>query len=169
VKHLTWHHIVVAIAFTLATGDFLIVHAQQQTVPTPLQKLPLRPRQPGGYLNATLGTYLTIEGVLYDGKGKVESNSLMVDTVNGKKLDKPLLMLVQNVRLPAKTRCVLAGYEDGAMIGIPPAVQLAFKQQGRKDVPMSPTPYQWRPYFVPLIAIEPQGLEITTHWVITKR
>ena len=60
-------------------------------------KIPLQPRQPGGYLSDSLGTYLTIEGVLYDGNGKVESNSLVVDTVDGKRLEEPALILKKNV------------------------------------------------------------------------
>ena len=80
-------------------------------------KIPLQPRQPGGNLSNNLGTYLTIEGVLYDCNGKVESNSIVVDTVNGKRLEEPVLILIKNVRLPGKERCVLKGNELGAMIG----------------------------------------------------
>lgn len=84
------------------------------------EELPLTPRQPSGYLVA-LGTYFTIEGVLYDGGGKVESNTLVVEIVDGKRLDKPIQILVKNARIPPKVRCVLKGYELGEMIGRPPA------------------------------------------------
>ena len=120
-----------------------------------------RPRQPGGLLGDTLGIYLTIEGVLYDGKGKVESNTLMVDTVDGKKLDTPIGILIHNVRrLPAKSRCVLKGYELGAMIGTPPAVPAATVEQGKEYVERSAAAWRWRPYFVVLISAEPADLEL---------
>ncbi len=98
-------------------------------VPKPaeaLNKIPLQPRQPGGYLSDSLGTYLTIGGVLYDGNGKVESNSLVVITVDGKRLEEPVLIFVKHVRLPGSQRCVLKGYELGAMIGsLPRFVRLS--------------------------------------------
>lgn len=167
-KHRKWIQLVVALAVVLAAGDVLFVNAQQQKTPTRRQTLPLRPKQPGGYLSSRLGEYLTIEGVRYEGNGKVESNSLVVDMVNGEKLEKPLVIVVRNIRLPAKTRCVLSGYEDGEMIGIPPAVQEAFKRVGRTDIPMSSKGYQWRPYFVPLSAVQPRDLKIESPWDITK-
>jgi hypothetical protein len=66
-------------------------------------------------------SYRTIEGLLYDGNGKVESNTLVVDVVDGKRLDKPIYIRVKNTRIPPKVRCVLKGYELGEMIGRPPA------------------------------------------------
>ena len=134
---------------------------QSQVVPGGTQVKSVRPRQPGGLLGDALGTYRTIEGVLYDGRQeKVESNTLLVDTVDGKKLEKPIGVLIRNVRpVPAKTRCVLKGYESGEMIGEPPAVSDAAKEQGTKHVPESPV-WGWHPYFVVLIAAEPKGLEL---------
>ena len=41
------------------------------------------PKQPGGVLKEQLGEYLTIEGTLVQG-GKVETGTILVDTVNGK-------------------------------------------------------------------------------------
>jgi hypothetical protein len=120
------------------------------------------PRQPGGFLGE-LGTYLTIEGVLVKGL-KVESPALLVDTVNGKKLDKPVPLHVRNVRnLPAKQRCVLKGYELGGMIGRPPAEYAAAREQGQDAEELAKRDalvWQWRPYFVALIAVEPEGLEL---------
>jgi hypothetical protein len=120
-----------------------------------------RPRQPGGQLRAPLGEYRTIEGVLAVG-GKVETGTLLVDTVEGRKLDQPVRVLVHNLRnlLPPNQRCVLKGYETGAMIGVPPAALAAAEEQGRTDVYPSPVEFQWRPYFVALIVIEPEGLEL---------
>lgn len=122
---------------------------------------PVRPRQPGGLLGDSLGDYLTIEGVPYDGAGKVEGNTLMVDTLNGKKLDKPIGILIHNVRrLQARQRYVLKGYELGQMIGTPPAVRVATEELGQKYVEQSAAGWRWRPYFVVLIPVEPQGLEL---------
>src|SRR2546425_5049390 len=78
------------------------------------------PRQPGGVLGDQLGEYLTVEGVRAEG-GKVGTRTLLVDTVGGKKLAKPVPVWVHNLDLPAKQRCVLKGYESGEMIGTPPA------------------------------------------------
>ncbi|HEY2838174.1 MAG TPA: hypothetical protein VGJ26_03445, partial [Pirellulales bacterium] len=118
-----------------------------------------------------LGEYLTIEGVKDEG-GKVEYGSLVVDTVNGKKLDKPISIMVtgayiadHNLRpasldLSAKQRCVFKGFESGSMIGVPPAILAAAKEQGWKETPMSPVGWQWRPHFVALIVVEPKELAL---------
>jgi hypothetical protein len=126
-------------------------------------------RQPGGVLGHELGTYLTIEGVKAEGV-KIETNTLLVDTVNGKKLDKPVLIGVRlcdfnatrydievNHLMPLKVRCVYKGFESGGMIGIPPAVYDAAKELGREEVPMSPAAWQWRPHFIALIAVKPEA------------
>ncbi len=128
------------------------------------------PRRPGGLLRDQLGEYLTIEGVLAEG-GKIETGTLMVDTVDGKKLDKPVPVLIHNLNAPinrlrglAKQRFVLKGYESGEMIGVAPAVWAAAKEQGWTDVNPSPVDWQWRPYFVALVAVEPEGLELAKPW-----
>ena len=121
----------------------------------------LGPRQPGGVLGDHLGNYLTIEGVPLD-VGKVEAGTLLVDTVGGKKLDKPIPVLIRNFRLPTKQRCVLKGYESGGMIGTAQAVYAAAKEQGRNDVAPSQVGFRWRPYFVALIVVEPRELEPPT-------
>ncbi len=130
-KHSTIPSVICAMMLTVAGGGSLLTFAQKPDAKEAAQQLPLTPRQPGGFIKEQLGIYLSIEGVLYDGNGKVESNSLVVDTVDGKKLDKPLLILVRNVRLPAKTRCILKGYELGAMIGRPGAEYAAYKELGK--------------------------------------
>ncbi len=135
------------------------------------EKLPLVPRQPTGFLG-TLGTYHTIEGVLYEGDGKLESNTLVVEIVDGKRLDKPIHLLVKNTRIPSKVRCVLKGYELGEMIGRPPAEYDLTKELGGAPNELAKrdaTVWRWRPFLVPLIATEPKGLEVSTEWGITKR
>ena len=129
----------------------------------PAERPSSRPRWPGGFLGDTLGEYLTIEGVPSDGRGKVESNTLVVDTLNGKKLDRPIPIRVRNVRLPAEGRCVLKGYELGEMIGRPPAEYAAAKEQGKDPDELArfdQTAWRWRPYFVVLIAVSPKELEV---------
>jgi hypothetical protein len=146
---------------------------QPPVAPAGAQAEAVRPRQPGGRLGDQLGKYLTIEGVRVEG-GKVETGTLLVDTVNGRKLDRPVPVVVRahdfNATrfdlptafvLPPRRRCVLKGFESGEMIGVPQAVRDAAKELGREDVPMSPAAaWQWRPYFVALIVVEPKGLEL---------
>lgn len=144
----------------------------QLAVPSGVAKAEtIRPRQPGGLLRDQLGAYLTIEGVKAE-DGKIETGTLLVDTVDGKKLDKPISLVIRGayvvndnlqparLDLPAKHRCVFKGFESGEMIGVPPAVQAAAAEQGWKGVPISPAQWQWRPYFVALIVVEPEGLEL---------
>ena len=123
----------------------------------------VRPRSPGGLFTDQLGTYLTIEGVLAVGL-KVETPALLVDTVGGKKLDKPIAITIQNISaLPAKQRCVFKGYELGKMIGRPPAEYDAAKEQGQDAAELvkgDALTWQWRPYFVVLKVVEPKGLEL---------
>jgi len=158
-KRLAYPKIVRATAALCIIGISSVLVAQPPNASERPQKLPVRPRQPGGILKDSLGIYLTIEGTLYDGKGKVESNTLVVDTVDGNKLDETVMVLVRNLRLPAKTRCILKGYELGAMIGSPPALRQASKEQGQEYVEQSAAAWRWRPYFVPLLVVEPLGLE----------
>jgi len=146
------------------------VSAQTVAQTKQIEKLPQRPRQPTGHLGP-LGTYRTIEGVLYAGRGKVESNTLVVDVVDGKRLEKPIHILIKNARIPPKVRCVLKGYELGEMIGRPPAEYALTKELGRDPNELArrdATAWRWRPFFVPLIATGPKGLEISTKWGRTK-
>jgi hypothetical protein len=116
------------------------------------------PRQPSGVgvLGERLGAYLAIEGTRAE-RGKVGVRTLLVDAIGGKKLAKPVAIWVENLDLPAEQRCVLKGYESGRMIGTPPAVFAAAKEQGR-EVSGSQAVWQWQPYFVALIVVEPEGL-----------
>jgi hypothetical protein len=117
------------------------------------------PREPGGVLGARLGEYLTVEGVRAE-DGKVGTHTLVVDTVGGRKLARPVPIWAHNLDLPAGKRCVLKGYESGEMIGTPPAVLAAAREQGRTDVGEGQAAWQWHPHFVALIVVEPKGLEI---------
>ena len=154
----------VAMTIPVAFGQRPVASDDRNTVT-------VRPRQPGGLLGDQLGTYLTIEGVKSEGV-KDESGTLVVDTVNGTKLDKPISLVIRGavvvdhnlqparLELPAKKRCILRGFESGEMIGVPPAVAVAAKERGWPVVPMSPKHWQWRSYFVALLVVEPNGLEL---------
>lgn len=134
-------------------------------------ELPFRPTQPSGYLGS-LGQYHVIEGTLHTGNDKVPSNSLDVDTVDGRRLKKPITIHVKNVQLPTKVRCVLKGYESGTMIGRPPAEYTLTKELGGDPNELAmrdATAWRWEPYFVPLIASQPRGLKVQTKWGLPKR
>jgi hypothetical protein len=117
-----------------------------------------RPRPPRGILGDHLGAYLTVEGVRAT-EGLVGTQTLLVDRVNGKRLKKPVAIWVRNLILPSKKRCVLKGYESGRMIGDPPAAIEAAKEQG-KEIVVGQAAWQWEPYFVALIVVEPKGLKL---------
>jgi hypothetical protein len=85
---------------------------------------------PIGSLGCSLGGYLTIEGVRAE-RGKVGNRTILVDTVNGKKLDKPVGIWIDDVDLPPNLRCTIKGYETMQMIGRPPAVEAAAKEAGK--------------------------------------
>jgi RNA polymerase sigma factor (sigma-70 family) len=129
---------------------------------------PVRPQQPGGVLGDWLGQYLAIEGIRPE-RGKIEAGALLVDTVNGKKLDKPVSIVIRTFGYPAgifettpKQRYVLKGYELGEMVGTPPAVISAAEEQGWKNVGgrVNQAVWHWRSYFVVLVVVEPKGIEI---------
>jgi len=108
---------------------------------------------PNGKLGRPLGTYLTIEGIRAE-KGKVGVNTLLVDTVNGKKLDNPIGIWVENVEsLPKNTRCILRGYESGRMIGVP------FEVAEKEHIPLSQAAWQFFRDFIVTSVVEPKGLK----------
>jgi hypothetical protein len=119
---------------------------------------------PRAVLGKPFGAYLTIEGVRAE-RGMVGPRDMIVDTIDGERLAKPVHVNVRNAVLPAGQRCVLKGYESGEMIGLPPAVDEAAKELGLEARPMQ-AGWQWFPQFVVLIAVEPKDLEIegTAHW-----
>lgn len=122
--------------------------------------LPRSANVPGGYLSDRIGTWHAIEGVRHEGPGADEANTLVVDTVDGRKLETPFPISVRNLRLPLKTRCMLEGYESGEMVGVPPAEykyvettdQLTqLQQQTRKGHNL----WHWIPHFVGLKLVKP--------------
>jgi hypothetical protein len=118
---------------------------------------------PVGLLGRRLGDYLTIEGSRYDPKPAMmvdTSRTLLVDTVNGKKLPKPVRIWVSTVRvLPKEGRCVLKGYESGRMSGIPPGAFKAAEEVGKPIEPRTQV-WGWEYHFVATSAVSPKGLKI---------
>ena len=84
---------------------------------------------PDGKLGHPVGTYLTIEGKRFEGRIKNDPKRvLLVDTVNGNKLQKPISIEITNLKncyLPPDTRIIIRGYESGHMVGVPDAVAKA--------------------------------------------
>ena len=72
---------------------------------------------PKGRLGHPLGTYFKIEGVRAEA-GKVGTQTLLVDAINGERIDQPIGIWIDNVSsLPKGERCMIKGYESGKMIG----------------------------------------------------
>jgi hypothetical protein len=112
---------------------------------------------PEGTLGHPLGTYLTIEGARAE-TGKVGTKTLLVDTINGKRLDRPIGIWIDNVAsLPKRERCIIKGYETGKMIGVPPAVIEAAREAARA-VPPSQATWQFYRFFVMISPVRPEGL-----------
>lgn len=120
---------------------------------------------PIGSLGFRLGSPLTLEGNR-DDDFKTGDQTLLIDTVNGKRLGEHIAIWVENVELPPpQFRCVLKGYEMARMIGVPPAVEQAEKAEkkaGEKtgvlqpgfqsdlNIPFVQAGWQVEPYFVAL-------------------
>jgi len=114
-------------------------------------------RIPQGKLGFPLGKYLVVEGVRVE-EGKCGTCTLLVDTVNGKKLSENVEIWVDNVdSLPPKDRCVLRGYESGKMIGVPSEVA----DKERLMIPQAC--WQFRKYFIVTSVAKPQGLTLSRH------
>jgi hypothetical protein len=92
-----------------------------------------------GTLEKPLGTYVTVEGVRENGI-KSGVGTLHVDTVNGKKLETPVSVVLENLDLQDGTRYVLRGYETVEMVGQPADPE----HPGR---PMPQAGFQLRPLF----------------------
>jgi hypothetical protein len=72
-----------------------------------------------GSLGQPLGTYIKIEGNIPD-QPILMANPLAVDTVNGKKLDKPILIEIHTSdQFKKNVRYQFRGYETGGMVSTP--------------------------------------------------
>lgn len=108
---------------------------------------------PMGLLGFQFGTYLTIEGVRYD-DGKTGICTLLVDTVNNKKLDAPMTIWIEDINgLPEKERCIIRGYETGKMIGMPSIPEY-------KNSPLPQFGWQFRRFFVATTVVRPESVKL---------
>lgn len=108
---------------------------------------------PIGRLGYRIGTLLTIEGTRAE-KGKVGTQTLAVDTVNGFKLAKAVSVWIENVELPGEHRCVFKGYETGGWVGTPDEVV--------KDTekPTEQVPFHFKFSFVVTSVLSPKNLKL---------
>lgn len=122
---------------------------------------------PKGKLGHPLGTYLTIEGVRFGvdkiGKAKIDAHTLLVDTINGKKLDRPITISIETSgSLPMRKRCVFRGYESGRMVGVPDEVART------ENLPLPQVRWQFHRYFIITSVVQPEGLDRILQPMITK-
>ncbi len=146
---------------TRGTVLFLFSVAGLINVPLVIAEQPGKPETPGmmvpiGRLGQPLGSYLKIEGVRAENS---KSPALRVDTVNGRKLRQSVEVAVSNVDLPKAERCVLKGYENGQMIGQPPAVVEAAREAG-KEIVEHQAAWQMHMFFVATSVVPPNALQI---------
>ena len=116
---------------------------------------------PAGRLGHPFGAYLTIEGVREEPGTTMVTGvcTLLVDTVNGKKLNTSIRIWIENVdSLPKDSRCILRGYETGAMIGVPPAKIQAAKEEG-KEINMPQVGWNFNHYFIVTSVVAPKDLK----------
>lgn len=109
---------------------------------------------PAGKLGFPLGTYLTIEGEAAKPGPKVNSTcTLLVDTVNGKRLDAPVFIWIDSLKgsLPQTGRIVVRGYESGRMVGVPDEVA------EKEHLPEPQAVWHFSRYFVVTSWVQPAG------------
>jgi hypothetical protein len=119
--------------------------------------VPAHDEIPKGRLGHPLGTYLTIEGVRFGvdkiGKAKIDAHTLLVDTIDGKKLDRPITISIEtSASLPMRERCVFRGYESGRMVGVPDGVARA------ENLPLPAAVWHFHRYFIITSVVQPEGL-----------
>ncbi len=108
---------------------------------------------PIGILGYRIGSYLTVEGIRAEtGKGGIRT--LLVDTINGYKLDEPVGIGIENVDLPSHERCVIKGYETGRWIGTPDEVLRA------TGTPPPQAGWKFQFYFLATSVEQPKNLKI---------
>ena len=94
-----------------------------------------------GRLGHWLGTYLAIGGVR-ETLGIVGPGQMLVDTVDGARLDPPVWIWIEGVSLTAGERVELKGYESGRFTGMPEGVASA------TGLPRTQAGWQFHNYFI---------------------
>jgi hypothetical protein len=124
-------------------AGYCVVSAQTNSTPAESKSIKLDNRGvPFGTLGFPVGSYLTIEGVK-EKQQKLPNQHWLVDTVNGRKLNKPVSIDVERVSmidwtnnvdtrsLPDDQRFIFKGYETLEMMGIPPGIEAAANESGQ--------------------------------------
>jgi hypothetical protein len=130
------------------------VAAVKSAAPVP----PSSMTRPIGLLGLPIGTYVRIEGHPYRPTKppfKVHARTLLVDTLQGKKLNAPIKLVMMNIgsdSLSTETRCVLNGYESGAWVGSPEGLP--------PGTPVEQAVFHFHHYFVVTSVEEPKGLKV---------
>ena len=136
-------------ALAIAACPLVLVRADEVSIPT-------------GKLGFTLGKYLMIEGVRGTkptDKTIKDPHSLIVDTVNGKKLRNPIHIYVRNASLGAEIRYSLRGYETGQMRGIPGEI-IQKEKEFMGDTPAPQVAWHFSTDFVATSVVEPEGISV---------
>lgn len=109
---------------------------------------------PIGVLGLHLGTFAIIEGQRATGQGVRGTRYLHVTGINGKNLETPVIIWIENAgSLPANTNILLRGYESGRFVGQPRDVA------SRENWTPAPAPFQFQHYFVVSSILEPEALK----------
>jgi hypothetical protein len=142
-------------------GVVLIVvfSAAQVSGPPPFPVGKPTKEAPIGILGYRIGTYLAIEGTQFiePGTGKHGTHDLLVDTIGGYKLEKPVTVWIDNVDLPANERCVFKGYEYAHWIGLPDEVRRIRSAAGK---PAPQAAWQCSYMFIVVSIDQPKSIEI---------
>jgi hypothetical protein len=114
-------------------------------------------KPPIGSLGYLIGTYLTIEGHRYEPTDglKRPGRILLVDTVQGNRLDVPVKLIIKNVdtdSMNTQTRWILNGYESGAWVGSPEGLP--------PGTPVEQHQFHFHRYFVVTSVESPAQLKI---------
>ena len=123
---------------------------------------------PGGRLGFPLGTYLTVTGTRPEGP-KFKTNpwtSLLVTEANGKKIDPPIMIEVENLGasyFPSNTTVIIRGYETGKMVGVP------FEVAQKENIPVPQVGWHFRRTFVFTSSVTPPKLPKKTDDYIHRR
>ena len=124
---------------------------------------------PKGEFGFPLGTYLKIEGsrALKTQKDprspKVAyERAIMVDTVNGRKLERPIRLDVSNAVLNSDVRYVLRGFEGGATAGGFPDEVVREENKFCEKHGDAQQGWHFRVTFTVTSVVEPEGAELDT-------
>ncbi len=121
---------------------------------------------PNGEFGHPLGTYLKIEGtraLMPSEKPRVrikDPHTLDVDTVNGKKLARPIRIRIDNADLGADTRYVLRGYEIGRMTNAIPDEVAKNEPEFAERNGVSQVGWYFFVQFVVTSVAEPAGIKL---------